>query len=158
MQKLVTSLWFDDQAEQAAEFYVSVFPGSKVLSVSRYGPGAPRPEGMALVVDFELAGQTFNALNGGPEFKFTEATSVIVNCTDQAEVDYYWHALTADGGEPSQCGWLKDKFGFSWQIVPTAIAALLSDPDPEKSSRVMKSLLQMRKLDIAELQAAYDGE
>jgi predicted 3-demethylubiquinone-9 3-methyltransferase (glyoxalase superfamily) len=158
MQKLVTSLWFDDQAEEAAEFYVSVFPDSKVLSVSRYGVDAPRPEGMALVVDFELSGQTFNALNGGPEFKFTEATSVIVNCKDQEEVDYFWDALTADGGQPSQCGWLKDKFGFSWQIVPTAIATLLSDPDPEKSSRVMRSLLQMSKLDIAELQAAYDGK
>lgn len=151
-------MWFDDQAEQAAEFYVSVFPDSKVLNVSRFGPGAPRPEGMALAVDFELAGQSYNALNGGPEFKFTEATSVIINCKDQAEVDYFWDALIAGGGEPSQCGWLKDKFGFSWQVVPTAIGALLSDPDPEKSSRVMKSLLQMSKLDIAELQAAYDGK
>lgn len=158
MQHIVTSLWFDNQAEEAAEFYVSVFPDSKVLTVSRYGPDGPRPEGTVLLVDFELSGQTFNALNGGPQFKFTEATSLIINCEDQEEVDYCWDKRTADGGEPSQCGWLKDRFGRSWQVVPTAIAALMSGPDPEKSGRAMQALLKMTKLDVAELQAAYDGK
>ena len=157
MQKIVTSLWFDTEAEEAANFYCSKFRDSKILNVSHYGSAGPRPEGMVLAVDFQLAGQTFNALNGGPDFKFTEATSLLVHCESQDEVDQYWDAL-GDGGEPGPCGWIKDKYGLSWQIVPTALDEMLADPDPEKAQRVMKSMLQMGKLDVAKLQRAYDGE
>jgi len=156
MQKIVTSLWFDTEAEEAANFYCSKFRDSKILSVSHYGSAGPRPEGMVLAVDFQLAGQTFNALNGGPDFKFTEATSLLIHCESQDEVDQYWDAL-GEGGEPGPCGWLKDKFGLSWQIVPTALDEMLADPDPEKAQRVMKSMLQMGKIDVAELKRAYDG-
>jgi predicted 3-demethylubiquinone-9 3-methyltransferase (glyoxalase superfamily) len=157
MQKIVTSLWFDADAEEAASFYVSLFPDSRILNVSRYGPDSPMPEGTVLTVDFELAGVHFNALNGGPTFKFTEATSLLVNCVDQAEVDRLWDALTADGGEPSQCGWLKDRYGLSWQIVPITLGELMSDPDPARAGRVMQAMLKMTKLEVADLQRAYDG-
>ena len=156
MQKIVTSLWFDTEAEEAANFYCSKFKDSKILNVSHYGSAGPRPEGMVLAVDFQLAGQTFNALNGGPDFKFTEATSLLVHCESQDEVDQFWDAL-GEGGEPGPCGWIKDKYGLSWQIVPTALDEMLADPDPEKAQRVMKSMLQMGKIDVAELKRAYDG-
>ena len=155
MQKVTPFLWFDHQAEEAANYYVSIFKNSKILSVSRYAEGAPRPAGTAMTVTFELDGQEFMALNGGPEFKFTEAISLFVNCETQEEVDAYWEQLSA-GGEESQCGWLKDKFGLSWQIVPSALGKLLGDPDPEKSKRVMQAMLQMRKIEVAGLQRAYD--
>ncbi len=155
MQKITPCLWFDDNAEEAANFYVSIFKNSKVLNVSRYGEGAPRPADMALTVLFQLEGQEFTALNGGPEFKFTEAISLMVNCQTQAEVDELWDKLT-EGGEESQCGWLKDKYGLSWQIVPTVIGELMSDPDPTKAQSVMQALLKMKKLDIAALQRAHD--
>jgi predicted 3-demethylubiquinone-9 3-methyltransferase (glyoxalase superfamily) len=157
VQKIITSLWFDTEAEEAANFYCSKFRDSKILNVSHYGSAGPRPEGMVLAVDFQLAGQTFNAINGGPDFKFTEATSLLVNCESQDEVDQFWDAL-GEGGEPGPCGWLKDKYGLSWQIVPTILDELLADPDPEKAQRVMKSMLQMGKIDVAELQRAYAGE
>jgi predicted 3-demethylubiquinone-9 3-methyltransferase (glyoxalase superfamily) len=157
MQKIVTFLWFDNQAEEAANFYTSIFKDSKIMEISRYGEAGPGPAGSAMVVSFQLAGQEFNALNGGPQFKFTEAISLVVNCESQAEVDYYWEKLAADGGEESMCGWLKDKYGLSWQIVPTALNELASDPDPVKAQRVIQAMLQMRKLDVAELQKAYDG-
>jgi predicted 3-demethylubiquinone-9 3-methyltransferase (glyoxalase superfamily) len=155
MQKITTFLWFDDQAEEAAKFYTSIFKNAKIGTVSRYGDGAPRPKGTAMVVTFQLAGQEFMALNGGPLFKFTEAISLLVSCETQEEVDEYWEKLTA-GGQESQCGWLKDKYGLSWQIVPTALGKLLSDPDPEKSQRVMKAMLQMKKIDVKRLQQAYE--
>jgi predicted 3-demethylubiquinone-9 3-methyltransferase (glyoxalase superfamily) len=156
MQKIVTSLWFDTEAEEAAKFYTSVFKNSEIKSVSYYGEGGPRQAGMVLTVDFELDGQPFTALNGGPDFKFTEAISLLVNCEDQAEVDYYWERLL-DGGEESQCGWLKDRFGLSWQIIPTALPRLLGDPDPAKSKAVMEAMLKMVKIDVAALEAARDN-
>ena len=158
MQRITPCLWFDSQAEEAAEFYVSVFPNSEIVHVSRYGEGAPMPAGPALVVLFRLDGVDFQALNGGPAFSFSEAVSFYVNADDQAEIDRLWDTLIADGGEPSQCGWLKDKYGLSWQIVPPVLNELLEDPDPEKAGRVMQSMLGMSKLDIAELQAAYRGD
>lgn len=154
MQKITPFLWFNDNAEEAVDFYVSIFKNSKVLSVSRYGEGAPRPAGMVMSVTFQLDGQEFMALNGGPEFKFTEAVSFHVACETQAEVDAYWDRLTAGGGEPGPCGWLKDRFGLSWQIVPTALGELLGDPDPERSKRVMEAMLKMSKLDIEALRKA----
>ena len=157
MQKIVTSLWFDGQAEEAAEFYVSLFDDSRIVNIPRFGEGGPAPAGTAITVDFELAGQSFNALNGGPQFKFTEATSLIVHCEDQEEVDRLWFALVADGGEPSQCAWLKDRFGLSWQIVPTRLNELLSDPDPGRSQRAMQAMLKMTKIEIAELEAAAEA-
>jgi predicted 3-demethylubiquinone-9 3-methyltransferase (glyoxalase superfamily) len=156
MQKIVTSLWFDDEAEEAAKFYCSIFPNSKITKLSRYGSAGPRPEGMVMAVDFELDGQGFNALNGGPEFRFTEATSLLVNCQTQEEVDELWEKLSA-GGEHGPCGWLKDRYGLSWQIVPVALGEMLSDPDPAKSQRVMAAMLNMGKLDEAELRRAYEG-
>jgi predicted 3-demethylubiquinone-9 3-methyltransferase (glyoxalase superfamily) len=157
MQKIVTSLWFDDEAEEAAKFYCSIFPNSKVTKLSRYGSAGPRPEGMVMAVDFELDGQGFNALNGGPEFKFTEATSLLVNCQTQEEVDGLWEKLGA-GGEYGPCGWLKDRYGLSWQIVPVALGEMLSDPDPVKSQRAMAAMLKMGKLDEDELRRAYEGK
>lgn len=139
-------------------FYTSVFKDSKVLSVSRYGEGAPMPKGTVLTASFELFGLQFTALNAGPMFKFTEAISFVVNCETQKEVDEYWTKLTADGGAESMCGWLKDKFGLSWQIVPTALPKLLNGSDPEKSARAMQAMMKMRKLDIQVLQDAYDGK
>jgi predicted 3-demethylubiquinone-9 3-methyltransferase (glyoxalase superfamily) len=157
MQKIHPFLWFNDQAEAAMNFYVSVFRNSKVLGVSRYGDTGPGTKGSVMTADFELDGQRFTALNGGPIFKFTEAVSFVVDCADQTEVDHYWEKLTADGGEPSQCGWLKDRFGLSWQIVPRALFDLIGGKDPEKAQRATAAMLQMGKLDIAALQRAYDG-
>lgn len=162
MQKITPFLWFDDQAEEAAKFYTSIFKQSKILNVTRYGKEGfeihRRPEGTAMTVSFELFGQTFTALNGGPVFKFNESISFIVSCDSQEEVDYYWEKLSEGGDEKAQqCGWLKDRFGLSWQIVPTALAKLLGDRDPQKSGKVMSAMLQMKKIDIKALQQAYDG-
>jgi len=157
MQKIVTSLWFDDEAEEAAAFYCSIFPNSKITHLSRYGSAGPRPEGMVMAVDFELDGQGFNALNGGPEFRFTEATSLLVNCQSQEELDALWEKLGA-GGEHGPCGWLKDRYGLSWQIVPVALGEMLSDPDPVRSQRAMAAMLKMGKLDEVELRRAYEGK
>jgi predicted 3-demethylubiquinone-9 3-methyltransferase (glyoxalase superfamily) len=158
MQKITTFLWFENQAEAAATFYTSLFKNSKITNVSRYGEGGPGQPGTAMVVNFELDGQEFMALNGGPEFKFTEAISLFVNCETQAEVDQLWNKLTADGGEESQCGWLKDKFGLSWQIVPNSLGDYLGGPDPLGAQRAMQAMLQMRKLDISALKRAYEGK
>src|SRR2546421_7717519 len=147
MQKITPFLWYDDKAEEAANFYVSIFKNSKVLSLTRYGEAGPGPKGSVLTAAFELDGQKFVALNGGPHFKFTEAVSFVVNCETQEEVDYFWEKLTADGGAESQCGWLKDKYGLSWQIVPTILPELFKNKDPEKTQRVMKAMLQMKKID-----------
>ena len=156
MQKITPFLWFDDQAEEAMRHYTSIFKNSKVLGVTRYGDAGPGPKGSVMIAAFELEGQRFTALNGGPRFKFTEAISFVVNCETQEEVDELWDKL-AEGGQTQQCGWLKDKFGLSWQIIPTALPELMSDPDPEKSQRVMEAMLQMTKIDIAKLRQAYEG-
>ena len=156
MPKITPFLWFDDQAEEAARFYVSVFKNSKIGEISRYTEAGPGPAGSAMVVAFELDGEHFNALNGGPVFTFTEAISFRVDCADQAEVDYFWDRLSA-GGETSQCGWLKDRYGLSWQIVPAALPRILSNPDPVKARRAMEAMLKMTKLDIAKLEAAAEG-
>jgi predicted 3-demethylubiquinone-9 3-methyltransferase (glyoxalase superfamily) len=156
MQKITTFLWFDDQAEEAAKHYISIFKNAKISNVARYGGAGPGPKGTVMTVQFQLEGHDFVALNGGPRFKFTEAISLVVNCESQQEVDELWEKLSA-GGQPSQCGWLKDKYGLSWQIVPTALGKMLQDPDPAKSKRVMEAMLQMRKLDIARLKEAYEG-
>ena len=155
MQKINPFLWFDDQAEEAANFYVSLFKNSKVISVSRYGDAGPDPKGTAMTVTFELAGQKFVALNGGPLFKFTEAISFLINCETQQEVDDLWKKLSA-GGTESQCGWLKDKYGLSWQVIPTSLGEMLQDKDPKKSQRVMQAMLQMKKIDIDRLRQAYN--
>jgi predicted 3-demethylubiquinone-9 3-methyltransferase (glyoxalase superfamily) len=157
MPKISPFLWFDTQAEAAANFYMSIFPNSKVGKIARYSEAGPGPKGSVMVVSFTLDGQEFTALNAGPIFKFTEAISFVVHCKTQAEVDHYWSKLTADGGQESQCGWLKDKFGLSWQIVPTALSELMSDPDPQKSKRVAEAMFKMKKLDIATLQKAHSG-
>jgi predicted 3-demethylubiquinone-9 3-methyltransferase (glyoxalase superfamily) len=156
MQKITPYLWFKDQAEEAANFYTSLFKNSKIGDVSRYGEGGPGPAGQAMVVQFTLEGQEFYALNGGPEFSFTEAISFLVNCETQEEVDYFWTKLAENGGEESMCGWLKDRFGVSWQIIPSALGRLMGDPDPAKAGNVMQAMLQMRKIVIADLQRAYD--
>jgi predicted 3-demethylubiquinone-9 3-methyltransferase (glyoxalase superfamily) len=155
MQKITPFLWFDNQAEEAVNYYVSVFKNSKITNVSRYGEGEHGTKGQVMAMSFQLEGQEFTALNGGPVFKFTEAISFYVDCADQAEVDRLWEKLSA-GGEKGQCAWLKDKFGVSWQIVPSVLGKLLSDPDPVKSQRVMQAMLQMTKIDIGLLQKAYD--
>jgi predicted 3-demethylubiquinone-9 3-methyltransferase (glyoxalase superfamily) len=155
-QKINPFLWFDSNAEEAMEFYTSIFRNSKIVSVSRYGEAGPGPKGTVMVGSFELEGQTFLALNGGPRYKFTEAISLVVNCETQQEIDYFWERLGA-GGQEQACGWLKDKFGLSWQIVPTILGELMQDKDPQKSKRVMEAMLQMIKFDIAKLQAACDG-
>ena len=155
MQKITPFLWFDDKAEEAMNFYVSIFKNSKRGRISRYGEAGPGPKGTVMVATFQLEGQEFMALNGGPHFKFTEAISLVVNCETQDEVDGFWEKLS-EGGSKGQCGWLKDKYGLSWQIVPTALGELMSDPDPEKSKRVMTAMLQMKKLDISGLKRAYD--
>lgn len=157
MQTITPYLWFDTQAEEAANFYVSVFKNSKIVNVSRYGEGAPVPAGTAMGVSFVLDGLELNAFNGGPMFTFNEAISLYVNAETQPEIDELWEKLTADGGEPSQCGWLKDRYGLSWQIVPPVLPQLLSDPNPEIAGRVMQAMLGMGKLDIAGLQAAAAG-
>jgi len=155
MQKITPFLWFDDKAEEAMNFYVSIFKNSKRGRISRYGEAGPGPKGTVMVATFQLEGQEFIALNGGPHFKFTEAISLVVDCKTQEEVDTLWEKLSA-GGSKGQCGWLKDKFGLSWQIVPTILGELMSDPVPEKSKRVMTAMLQMKKLDINALKRAYD--
>jgi len=155
MKKISPFLWFDRQAEEAMNFYLSIFPKSKMKGIARYGKGSPGPEGAIMSVTFELNGQEFIALNGGPVFTFSPATSFFVNCETQEEVDHLWEKLSA-GGEKQQCGWLRDKFGVTWQIVPTALGEMLSDPDPEKSQRVMQAMLKMKKLDISGLRKAYD--
>jgi predicted 3-demethylubiquinone-9 3-methyltransferase (glyoxalase superfamily) len=163
IQKITTNLWFDTHAEEAAQFYTSIFKNSKIGRITRYGKqrheGNGISEGTVMTVEFELEGQPFVALNGGPHYKFTEAISFIVHCENQEELDYYWDKLSEGGDEKAQvCGWLKDKFGVSWQIVPAKLSEMLTDPDPEKSERVMKALLQMKKkLEIASLKQAYEG-
>jgi predicted 3-demethylubiquinone-9 3-methyltransferase (glyoxalase superfamily) len=156
MQKISPFLWFDNQAEEAVTFYTSVFRNSKIGKMTRYGEAGPGPAGSVMVAEFELEGLHFTALNGGPMFKFTEAISMSVDCKDQAEVDYFWSRL-AEGGQPGQCGWLKDKFGLSWQVIPEALPRLLGDPDAAKASRVMQAMLQMTRVDVAKLEAAYAG-
>jgi predicted 3-demethylubiquinone-9 3-methyltransferase (glyoxalase superfamily) len=157
MPDITPWLWFDGDAEEAAEFYVSVFPNSKITDLTRYGPGTPMPEGTVMSVSFVLDGRTFVGLNGGPQFPFTEAVSFAIACADQAEADRYWEVLTADGGAESQCGWLKDRFGLSWQVIPTRLGKLLGDPDREKANRAMQAMLKMKKIDVAALQKAFDG-
>jgi predicted 3-demethylubiquinone-9 3-methyltransferase (glyoxalase superfamily) len=156
MQGISPFLWFNDQAEEAANLYTSVFKNSKIKTVNRYSDAGPGPKGSVMIVAFELDGREFVALNGGPHFKFTEAISFVVNCENQQEVDHYWEKLS-EGGQKSQCGWLKDKYGLSWQIVPTALGRLVSNPDPEKSKRVMQAMMKMTKIDIGELERAAKG-
>jgi predicted 3-demethylubiquinone-9 3-methyltransferase (glyoxalase superfamily) len=156
MPRITPNLWFDTQAEEAAEFYVSIFPNSKVTAVTRYTEGAPRPAGMVMTVTFVLDGQEYTGINGGPEFTFDEAISLLVNCADQEEVDYYWDKLSA-GGEEGVCGWLKDRFGLSWQIVPTGWEDLLTGPDQARAQRAMQAVFGMKKLNLAAILAAADG-
>ena len=156
MPKITPFLWFESQAEEAANFYTSIFKDSRIGKISRYGEAGPGPKGTVLTVSFTLNGEEFIALNGGPKYKFTPAISFVVNCDTQQEIDEYWSKLLA-GGRPDQCGWLTDKYGLSWQIVPTILGQLMADKDTQKSARVMKALLQMTKLDIDVLKSAYDG-
>jgi len=156
-KKITTFLTFDGRAGEAVEFYTSVFPDSKVTSETRYGPAGPGPEGELMTATFELAGQEFAALNGGPSFEFAQGISLFVDCEDQAEVDELWEKLAADGGEPGRCGWLTDKFGVSWQVVPRRLGELLGDPDRERSQRAMQAMLEMTKIEVAELERAADG-
>jgi predicted 3-demethylubiquinone-9 3-methyltransferase (glyoxalase superfamily) len=164
-QKINTYLWYNDQAEEAANLYVDLFKTrsgaqaaeSKVTNVARYGEAGPGEPGTAMTVTFELEGQEFIALNGGPQFPFTEAISLLVHCDSQEEVDHFWNALTSDGGEESQCGWLKDRFGLSWQIIPDRLMELIGDPDPGRSQRAMEAMLRMQKIDIATLEEAADA-
>ena len=156
-EKITTCLWFDNQAEEAAEFYVSVFEDGKLLDVARYGEGGPGPAGQAITVRFEIGDRTFTALNGGPAFTFSEAVSFVVDCASQEDVDRYWAALS-EGGSEGQCGWLKDKYGVSWQVIPSVLGQLIGGPDPMGSQRAMQAMLAMHKLDIAALQKAYDGK
>ncbi|HTN74742.1 MAG TPA: VOC family protein [Pirellulaceae bacterium] len=155
MPKISPFLWFNDQAEEASEFYTAIFPNSKILHISHYAEGGPAPAGSVMTVAFELDGQAFTALNGGPHFKFSEAISFVVSCDTQAEIDSYWDQLSA-GGQQVQCGWLKDKYGLSWQIVPALLGQLMSSPDPKQGQRVMQALMQMTKLDIAKLKQAAE--
>ncbi len=156
MQRITPFLWFDHEAEEAARFYASIFPNSRIGKVTRYGEAGPGPKGSVMTVQFELDGQQFIALNGGPQFKFTEAVSFSVDCKTQKEVDEYWKKLSA-GGEEGPCGWLKDRYGLSWQINPTALGEMLGDPDPKRSKRVMEAMLKMKKIDIDGLRRAYEG-
>jgi len=157
MPEITPNLWFDTEGKDAAEFYVSVFPNSKITNVTYYGEAGPRPAGTVLTVDFVLDGQRFTALNGGPHFKFDEAVSFLITCADQDEVDYYWAKLTEGGGEESQCGWLKDRFGLSWQVVPAEMERLLTDSDAARAQRAMKAMLSMQKIDLAAIKAAADA-
>lgn len=157
-QKITTFLWFNDNAEEAVNFYTSLFPSSRVVTITRYGDTGPGPKGTVMTASFELDGQEFVALNGGPNFKFTEAISLVVNCESQEEVDRYWQALTADGGEESQCGWLKDKYGLSWQITPTILMKLIGDPDKAKVDRVMQAMMKMRKIEISKILEAAEAQ
>jgi predicted 3-demethylubiquinone-9 3-methyltransferase (glyoxalase superfamily) len=152
-----TCLWFDGCAEEAAHFYVSVFEDARVDRVSRYPEGAPGPAGSVMTVDFTANGQRFVALNGGPQFRFSEATSFMIMCDTQEEIDHYWSRLTEDGGEPGPCGWLKDRFGVSWQVVPSELSDMVADPDPEKAARATQAFLGMGKFDLAALRKAYEG-
>jgi predicted 3-demethylubiquinone-9 3-methyltransferase (glyoxalase superfamily) len=156
MPRITPNLWFDTQSEEAAKFYVSVFPNSEITGVSYYGEAGPGAAGTVLTVDFLLDGQEYTAINGGPQFSFDEAISLLINCADQAEIDYYWDALGA-GGEEAPCGWLKDRYGLSWQVVPANYKELLHDPDPARTSRAMQAILGMKKIDIAAIYAAADG-
>ena len=155
-QKITPNLWFDNEAEEAAAFYTSVFGDSRIVAVAHFPEGAPRPAGMVMTVEFELEGQRFIAINGGPEFKFDEAVSLQISCDTQDEVDYYWERLSA-GGEEGPCGWLKDRYGLSWQVTPKGMDELFTDADPERAQRAMQAMLPMRKLDIAALRRAADG-
>ena len=155
-QKIVPNLWFDTEAEEAADFYTSVFDNSRIVNVTHYTESAPREEGMVMTVEFELDGQRFVGINGGPEFKFDEAVSFAIECETQEEIDYFWAKLT-EGGEESVCGWLKDRFGVSWQVVPTGMDEVFADPDKERADRAMKALLGMRKLDMETLRSAAEG-
>jgi predicted 3-demethylubiquinone-9 3-methyltransferase (glyoxalase superfamily) len=155
MPRIIPNLWFDTEAHEAAEFYVSVFPNSEITNVSYYNEAGPGPAGTVLSVDFRLDGQDYTGINGGPQFPFTEAVSLRVNCADDDELDYYWAKLS-DGGEESQCGWLKDRYGLSWQITPPGVAELLGDPDPARAERAMRAMLGMQKLDVAAMRAAAD--
>ena len=157
MPKITPNLWFDTEAEEAAEFWCSVFPNSRIVNVTHYPDAVPSKAGTVLTVDFELDGQRFTGINGGPEFKFDEAVSMLINCKDQEEVDYYWDKLLERGGTESMCGWLKDKYGFSWQVVPAGMEELFDGSDPERASRAMAAMLKMVKLDIDELRRAADG-
>ncbi|MGW0535399.1 VOC family protein [Streptomyces sp. NPDC003032] len=158
MPRITPNLWFDTQGKEAAEFYVSVFPNSKIENVSYYGENAPRPAGTVLTVDFVLDGKPFTAINGGPEFTFDEAVSFLIDCADQEEVDHYWTKLSEDGGSEGPCGWVKDKYGLSWQVVPAILGELMTGPDAERAQRAMQAMLGMKKLDVAALQAAADGK
>jgi predicted 3-demethylubiquinone-9 3-methyltransferase (glyoxalase superfamily) len=162
MEKITPFLWFDDQGEEAVKFYTSIFKDSKLGKILRYDQAAAkaagRPVGSVLTIEFEIEGQKFTALNGGPQFKFNESVSFVVNCKTQEEVDYFWKKLTADGGQESGCGWLKDKFGVSWQVTPTVLIDMLHDKDAKKAERVMKAMLQMQKIDIKKLKAAYTAK
>lgn len=162
MQKITPNLWFDKEAEEAANFYTSIFKNSKITSVTRYGKSGAEvsgmPEGAVMSISFELDGQSFVGINGGPMFKFTEAISLMIECEDQAEIDYFWEKLTADGGAESQCGWLKDKFGLSWQVTPKGFDEMINKGEPEKTERAMKAMFGMKKIDIAEIKKAYSGE
>ncbi len=158
MQKISPFLWFDSNAEEAANFYVSIFKDSKILKIARYGEGGPGPAGSVMVVNFQIEGQDFIALNGGPLFKFSEAISFVINCQTQEEVDHYWNKLTAGGGQESQCGWLKDKYGLSWQVTPTILGELLADKNQKTAQRVMQAMLQMKRIDIAALKRAAAQE
>ena len=157
MRRPVPNLWFDGTAEEAAAFYCSVFPNSRITRVTRYTAAGPGPEGSAVTVDFELDGLAFTGINGGPQFPFTEAVSFAIPCDDQAEADRYWDALTGDGGSPSQCGWLTDKYGLSWQVYPAELRTLLDDPEPERAARATQAMLQMTRIDLAAIRAAADG-
>ena len=157
MQKITPFLWFDNQAEEAANFYVSIFKNSKIVTVTRYGEAGPGPEGSAMTVVFQLGGEEFIALNGGPQFKFTEAISFVVNCETQQEVNEFWEKLSQDG-EESRCGWLKDKYGLSWQIVLTILGKMMTAPDPQKSKKVVEAMLKMKKIIIDDLKRAYEGK
>ena len=156
MPRITPNLWFDTQGLEAAEFYCSVFPNSKVNDVMYYGEAGPGPAGTVLTVEFELDGQPYTAINGGPAFTFTEAVSLLINCADQAEADYYWERLL-DGGEEGQCGWLKDRYGLSWQVVPVGMYPLLNDRDPQRAARAMQAMMGMKKIDLAAVQAAADA-
>ena len=155
-QKIVPNLWFDTEAEEAAQFYTSVFKDSRIVNLTHYTEAGPRPAGEVMTVEFELEGQRFIAINGGPQFSFDEAVSFAIECETQEEIDYFWERLT-DGGQESQCGWLKDRFGLSWQVVPTGMEEVFADPDPKRAERAMRAMLKMVKIDIAELRRAADG-
>ena len=156
-QKITPNLWFDMNAEEAANFYVDLFDDGRILNVARYPEGSPGPDGEVMTVEWELNGQKFVGINGGPQFQFSEAVSFMISCKDQEEVDYYWDRLTADGGKEGQCGWLTDRFGLAWQVVPEGMDEVFSDPDPAKAERSMAAMMKMKKLDIAELRAAAEG-